>query len=277
MIFLPVTTTIPIRKPFVRCPSFVDGKGPPPVEFFEETQQHLSAYFHGKLGWEWSLCREDFDGATYPANYIGAFKYNNAGAATVGVLPSLDFQGEHGVWRVIAPVFPFEFTMHTAPCHVGTNDLLLSAKVLCLDRTDIDPVATRGFWVGSGDPAASYPAICGGSDFDNWQVFTPEAIGQPPRFYDTGIPFYDSRNTMPDQVMRAWHVLQISRCAGVWRFFINGRLARLTGNGLTAAEGVYYPQSLDAVQRWFRIRRWALGAVTTGAYLDWFSMMAKRA
>ena len=23
MIFLPVTTTIPIRKPFVRCPSFV--------------------------------------------------------------------------------------------------------------------------------------------------------------------------------------------------------------------------------------------------------------
>jgi hypothetical protein len=277
MTFLPITTTLPNRKPFVRCPSFVDGKGPPPVEFFDESQDHLRAYFHGALGWEWSINREDFDSPVYPANYLGDFRYVNAGfGVTLSVLPSLDFQGEHAVWRGIAGVLPYEFTMQTNGCYVGTGDLLLSCKVLCLNKQDIDTVGLKGFWVGCGDPAGGYPAFAGGSDFDNWQVFMPPAIGEPPALFDTGIPFYDSQNTMPDQVMRAWHVLQISRNAGVWRYFVNGKLARLTGNGLTNAEGIYYPQSLTEARRYFKIRRWAGGLGTSGFYIDRYDAAFQR-
>lgn len=291
MNFIPLSTTHPTRRPFVRELSYVDLKGPPPVEFFDGVQDHMGALFHGRLGWAWSVHREDFDAEFYPANKMGIFSVFNfaAGLTLSAAPPGLPIiQGEHGVWRGISGAFDYDVTLTEHANWVGTKDFLVSAKVLCLNSRDIDIVDREGFWVGCGlrvSTAAgdvtdgipnAYPALCGGAGTANWQVWCPPAAGKVGLFYDTGIPFLDSQNTQPDQVRRAWHVLQISRLGGVMRFFVDGRLARLTGNGLSGAEGIYYPADLRAMRRFFRCKRRFLGLANTGFYIDFFHRLCRR-
>lgn len=285
---LPITVCEPTRKPYSAGFRFRDGKGPPPCDFFDETQDHLAALVHAGTGWRWSICTEDFDGIVYPANYLGVFRFSNfAAGLTLSAAPSglHIIQGEHGVWRGISGAFDYDFEMQEAasfvaaytPGRAGSGDFLISCKVLVLNRALLDPFAAQGVWVSCGDKAASCPALCGGGDTPNWHVFCPPAAGQPATFFDTGVPLYDSQNTMPDQVRRAWQVVQISRVDGVMRFHVNGRLLRLTGNGLTSAAGIYYPPALPELRRYFRIKRRFAGPANQGFYIDFFHRATRRA
>lgn len=281
----PITAAHPAHKPYSSGFPFVDGKGPVPYEFFDETQDHLGVLAHAGTGWAWSRDVEDFNGEVYPVGFLGQLTMINlpVGAGlSLTPMSVLNFQGEHGVWRGLSGVAQWDFTLQSNACHVGTQDFLISAKVLCLARANLDPVDSFGFWLGCGPKVGAgvdpprYPAICGGGDKANWQIYAAPAEGQAGVYFDTGIPFHDSLGTMPDTVQRAWHVLQISRVGGAFRFFINGRLIRLNGNGLTDREGIYYPTSLPEVRRFFRTRRWRAGPINEGFLVDFFHRLCRR-
>ena len=274
----PIAATQPAWKPYSAGFPFIDGKGPPPYEFFNEAQDHIGALAHAGTGWRWSADREDFVNEVYPVGYLGKFAVNNlpvgAGLSLTPLSP-VSFQGEHGVWRGLSGGGPYDFEMWTGASNIGRADFLVSAKVLCLNRSAVQPVADNGFWVGCGRRTDAMPAICGGADQVNWQVWCPPEEGAPPQFFDTGIPFHDSQGTMPDTVQRAGHVLQISRVGGALRFFINGRIVRLR-LGNVDREGIYYPAELPLLRRYFRTRRWAPGPANQGFYIDFFHRLARR-
>ncbi len=284
---LPISVCHPTRKPYSAGFRFRDGKGPPPCDFFDETQDHLGALMHAGTGWAWAIATEDFDGPVYPANYLGGFRYQNfAAGLTLGPAASGDLliQGEHGVWRGISGGFDYDLQMQENACFVsahtpgvpGSGDFLVSCRMLVLNRALLDPVRFQGVWVSCGLQTGGYPALCGGGDTPNWQVFSPPGEGLVPAFFDTGIPLHDSQNTMPDQVRRAWHTVQISRVDGALRFHINGRLVRLTGNGLTDREGIYYPVALPELRRFFRVKRRFAGPANQGFYIDFFHRACRR-
>lgn len=284
---IPISVTHPTRKPFSGGYRFVDGKGPPPYEFFDEAQDHISALMHAKLGWQYAMDREDFDNEVYPSNFLGKLRITRNGPGVGVTLSTLTptNQGEHGVWKGLSGALAaYEFEMQSNSLYVSahdpytphTGDLLVSAKVLCLNRAHLHVVDSFGFWVGCGYKQKNYPAICGGSDHDNWQVYCPPSLNVAGSYFDTGIPFHDSQNTMPDQVMRAWHTLDISRVNGVFRFFINKRLVRLSGNGLHDVEGIYLPDPLDDVRRYFRTQRPGGLPANEGFYVDYFHIAARR-
>lgn len=281
MNFFPITETHPLRKPYSGGARFRDNKPPAPLEFYDECQDHMAALYHMRLGWKWSGHREDFDNINYPSSYLGAFSYTALPVGSLSIAPlfPVNFQGEHGVWAISSSNANYDFTMSTAPCFVGTDDFLISAKFHVINRSHLDPVNTFGFWVGCGErigpDAVVYPALCGGADQTNWQIWCPPADGEPGAFFDTGVVFQDS-TTLSDNYQRAWHVLQISRVDGVVRFFINGALVRINGNGITNAEGIYYPANMRRLQRWFRTRRWFVGAANEGCYVDFFHRFARR-
>lgn len=288
MNFFPINRTHPMQKPYSGGMRFFDGKPPAPLEFFDETQDHLAALFHAQVGWQWSIHREDFDNYTYPANYLGVFAVDNqplgAGLTLVPFSPPIasppSFQGEHGVWYLQSGIGQFDTTLTTARANIGTQDFLISAKVCLINRAQLDPVATYGLWVGCGErlgpDAVYYPSLCCGADTTNWQAWCPPADGQPGQLFDTGIAVQDSTTLSDATGTRAWTVLQICRVGGVVRFFINGALARLTGGDLASAEGIYYPAVLSQFHRRLHTRRWFVGLANTGIYIDYMHRFCRR-
>ncbi len=288
MNFFPIHRTHPLQKPYSGGMRFRDNLPPAPLEFYDETQDHLAALFHARVGWEWSAHREDLDNYTYPSGYLGVFRVDNqplgAGLSLTPFSPAIGpaptFQGEHGVWYLKSGIGQFDTTLTSNLLNIGTQDFLISAKVCLINRAQLDPVATFGFWLGCGErlgpDVVYYPALCCGADTPNWQAWCPPADGEPGQLFDTGIAVQDS-TTLSDNYQRAWHVLQICRVDGVVRFFVNGALARLTGGDLVSAEGIYYPATLGRFQRYLHTRRWFVGLANTGLYIDYVHQLCRRA
>ena len=109
-------------------------------------------------------------------------------------------------------------------------------------------------------------------------LVTAVVLGAVADWFETNATCVDSQNTQPDQLRRAWQVLQISRTDGVLRFHVNGRLARLTrlAGGLRNVEGIYFPDALPRLRRYFRIKRRFAGLANEGVYLDFFHRAQRR-
>lgn len=286
---LPISVCEPSRKPYSASWRYKDGKGPAPHDFFDETQDHVSALAHAGCGWRWTISREDFDNTVYPTGYLGLFSYRNfAAGLTLAAAPSglPIIQGEHGVWRGLSGVFDYDFELWENTSYVGaytpgvpgSGDFLISCKIVILNRIFLDPYQQQGVWMSCGDKALFYPALCSGGDSPTWKVFSPSGPGAVADWFETNATCVDSQNTQPDQLRRAWQVLQISRTDGVLRFHVNGRLLRLTrlAGGLRNVEGIYFPDELPRLRRYFRIKRRFAGLANEGVYLDFFHRAQRR-
>lgn len=284
MNFLPTHHVLPRAQPFSRENTYVDLIGPPPVEFFDRTQDHLAQYVHARTGWKWSCEQEEFTTTLFPSNTkMASFTIVRNDVLGGGLAISnmtTGVQGEHGVVRgaAISAIMPYFFEAQTGCWRVGTEDFLVTFKVYCVRRSVIDQVVDGGFWIGCGPPIGAdgnaYPAIVGGSGLANWYIRTATDTSIV-RFYDTGIPFLTSEE-MPDQTRRAWNTLQICRINGTLRFYINSALARLTGFGLTNSEGVRFTASLRDMRGYFKTQRSGGGLTSDGFYMDYFSRWARR-
>lgn len=259
----PISLTIPNRKPFVRCPTFIDGKGPPPHDFFDETQDHLGAFSQALLGTEWSCQTEDFENEEYPAGFLGQFTIQASLGLSLSPLDATQ-QGESGVWLGQAGLAPFAFAMRSHSCDIGTEDFLFSAKVKTLNRSRLAPLQRFGFHVSMGGLWTPHlPGFGGGGDTPNWHIFSPLSEGEPPVFTDTGVPFLE----------QTWYVLQWGRFQGGLWFLINGKPIFVQGR-----PGIYLPSPMSGVYRHFQTRR-TLAALGLGDafFIDYFHAFIKRA
>lgn len=262
MTFQPISHTIPNRKPFVRCPTFIDGKGPPTHDFFDETQDHLGAYYHALLGTEWSCQTEDFDNEAYPPGFLGQFTLKTSVGLTLNPLAIMQ-QGDAGVWIGQSGTTPFIHEMGTNLCNIGTEDFLFTAKVRCLGVSHLDSFDRFGFHISMGGfPNPSLPGFAGGSGSPNWHIFCPKSVGVSPVYIDTGVPFLDS----------TWYILQWGRFRGGMRFFINGRLLWIDGY-----PGIDLPVPFNGCFRNFQTRRSAPGPLGDNFFIDYFHCFIKRA
>jgi hypothetical protein len=255
--------TYPQRKPFVRSHTFVDGVGPPPFSFFDETQDHLAALFHAALGWAWSVDSDEFTTAWTSSTYLSRMRVI---AATGGFLASPSASvanlGEHGIWTGLSGSSPWSYRAQSAPITLD-GDFLLTAKVRVTARERLDEAANKGFLIGCGDPSVvtAYPAISCGADSPNWQIRYADSGADLPRLADSGVPALSG----------VWYRLQISRVAGAVRWLINGQLVRVSGQ-----EGVFYPYRLQNGCKLLQASRMKPGPSGDGFSIDSFHLMAER-
>ena len=243
--------THPQRKPFVRSHTFVDGVGPPPYSFFDETQDHLGALYHAALGWKWSLDSDEFTETGARPGFLGRMRLSS-GTAGITVAPKttgLGF-GEHGVWEARSGAGAFTLRAGSSGISLG-GDFLVTAKVMLFGRDRLD---LGGFAVG-----VAGGEFLAGSDSPNWRVSYVTESGAI-AFDDTDIPVLDD----------TWYRLQVSRVAGSIRWHVNGQLARVGGR-----EGVRSPRQLDTDKLLLAIRS-APGPAGDGFAIDSFHLLAER-
>lgn len=261
-------TTISNRKPFVRDISFIDNEGPPPYLFFDETQDHLGAMQHCMSGWRWSCAREDFNAPAYPIDHLGEFEVTRNLGLTLAPVLAPD-EGTYGAWQGTSGGAPYVFKMASAHCLL-TGDFIFSARVWNKSRGRLDPVTgiDPGFYVGTGVRQGYVgfpfcPGFAGGDTTGNWYVvFDSSAIegAGGATAVETDQPFLDE----------TWYTLQITRCRGAIRWFINGRPIRVMG-----LEGIYMPDALKA-QRAFETTRFKVGPANDGFKIDFFHRICER-
>lgn len=267
--------THPQRKPYVRGTTFIDGEGPPPFGYFDETQDHLAGICHGLLGWNYSLDAEDFTQNFERTGYFGrrmllSKKLNSVVGPAEFLMPLEDLrygtwvgEGNNGVG------IPFELEAASAPVTLD-GDFLLTARVVITDLGSLDTAALRGFAVGTSPPSIPFgPGFAAGSDSPNWQILYAPDNASPAQLADTGIPI---RSRTP--LLRsggAWYTLQVSRVAGAVRWFINGQLCRLNGD-----EGMYYPYRILNGCRYIHAGRNHPGDPGAGFGIDIFNLLAQR-
>lgn len=256
--------THPQRKPFVRSTTFVDGKGPPPYGFFDETQDHLGTLYHAALGWKWSLDADEFTELVAPPRYLGRmYAYvTRPGIVVAPKTTGLAF-GEHGVWTAIGDGTPWVFGASGGAVTLD-GDFLATAKVMLFQRHNLDTVQKFGFAMAAGNifvgvSAVVCPGFAAGSDAPTWQILY--GTGIDPLYADTGVPVLNN----------VWYRLQVSRVAGAIRWFINGQLVRLNG-----AEGLYLPVRFLEGGKHLVMRRNKLGLAGVGFAIDCFHLLAER-
>lgn len=261
---------IPNQKPFVCDCTFLDGKGPPPYEFFDETQDGIAAAQHALTGWRWASHQEDFAtrGLLTPFRF-GDFRYtglNNRVAVNLAT-SSAGVAGEIRVFPDVAGL-PMSLRATSGESAIGENaDYLLSARVVILARESLQPAQNFGFWVGMGDSDLdNMPGICCGGDLLNWQVSTPLGAGLGRVLVDTGIAAQNGR----------YYNLQLCRRAGVRRYFVNGTPVRLpTPDRSDLRDGVFLPKAIPHMQRLLLCNQQAAGA-NTGFRVDFFHALIQR-
>lgn len=266
-------TTHPQRKPHVRSTTFIDGKGPPPFAYFDETQDHLGALFHAALGWQYSADPEDFGSGPYRPvleKYLGAGMLITKQTSSVALPSAIITYRRNGTWDVAGFVgmVPWEVEASSGFTSIE-GDFLMTARVLIQNRTKLDTVANHGFLLTNGIPGF-LPSCLGfacGSDLPNWQIFYAADTNSSPSFADSGIPI--PQNT--GDSLSGWYTLQVSRVAGAVRWFINGALVRLNG-----AEGLYYPGLIRLGGKYVRAGNSRMGPSGAGYTIDMFHLFASR-
>ena len=256
-------TTYPTRRPFVREITFVDGIGPPPFGWFDETQDHLGGIAQSSLGWSASIDSEEFEQSYVTAGYFGRMLVTReVGLNSIGPVAPVEV-GEHGVWQYQANALPFAYTAEGARMALD-GDFLLTAKVKIVSPGSLDTAELRGFVVGLGPLVGmgQFPCIACGGDKENWQALYSPDPSSAQVVDDTGIPCVAGR----------WYRLQISRVAGAVRFFVNGALARFA-SGL---EGVYSPDRLLNARKLVEISRTNAGPANEGFFIDSLHLRAER-
>lgn len=252
----------PQRKPFVRSHTFVDGIGPPPFTFFDETQDHLGTMFHALFGWRASIDTDEFE-TNYAAgdnlSKLTIFRQLGAGFNVASVTASAF--GEHGVWIISAGAGPWQLGARSGELDLRGN-FLLTAKVQIINRAHLDASGANGFCVAVGDRARIpvCPGIACGNESPNWQVFYALSPTAAATYVDTGIPVIDG----------AWYRLQISRIGGAVRWHINGAEVQVNGD-----PGAYYPHVLIG-SKFVYVSRWTAGGAGDGIYLDALHLLAER-
>jgi len=246
--------THPQRKPFVRSHTFVDGVGPPPYSFFDETQDHLGAYFHAALGWRYSLDSDEFTEVGARPGFLGRMRVTLLGATVAPKTTGLTF-GEHGVWEARSGAAAYSVSASGGGASLGgaslDGDFLATAKVMLFGRERLDP---RGFLAGLPD----YAFICG-SGWPNWLVVYVTEPGTL-AFADTDVPVLDN----------VWYRLQVSRVADAVRWHVNGQLVRVGGR-----EGVPFVRQFGLAKLLLAIRS-APGPAGDGFAIDSFHLLAER-
>ncbi len=243
--------THPQRKPYVRSHTFVDGVGPPPYSFFDETQDHVGALYHAALGWKWSLDSDEFTEVGARPGYLGRMRLlsSTSGITVAPKLTGLTF-GEHGVWEARSGAGAFLIRAGSARISLG-GDFLVTAKVMLFGRDRLD---SAGFSAG-----VAGCAFLAGSSNPFWRV---TYVAEPGT-----IAFAETEISVLDGV---WYRLQVSRVAGAVRWHVNGQLARVGGR-----EGVPSPARLDADKLLFASRS-APGPAGDGFAIDSFHLLAER-
>jgi hypothetical protein len=267
-IITPIAAAHPTRKPYVRDTTFMDGKPGPPFAFFDETQEHLGAAVHARLGWRWSVSREDFDRRSYPAGYLGALRIKKNQADPAGLrfalASALSVPGECGVWAgLVAHTTgnPFDVELGDVACASGA-DYLVSAKVALLGRSRLDIYTDEGFHLGVSPKAVGGAAFVAGGSSDTWWTFHGD---RSPKYLNTGIPCIEG----------AYYVLQIGRVAGAIRWHINGAQVNFVSPAGDRSTGLYAP-GLVPVGRSIRIKRWNPGPAGDGFRMDFFHRLVQR-
>jgi len=256
--------THPQRKPFVRSCTFTDGIGPPPWTFYDETQDHLGAFYGGALGWKYSVLADEFEAMHVRPGYLGnrMLTVNSSGVVTIAPKTTGLEPFEHGVWKVTGGAAAWNYAARTQQMDLD-GDFLVTAKIKIYSRETLDTMALGGFMLPCSD-LTSIPAPVGftcGSDSPNWHVLYPPDATASVAAADTGIP----------ATSNAWYRLQVSRVAGAVRWFINGRLC--TVNGLP---GYYFPDRFGEGCKQIRISRRKIGAAGEGFEIDSFHLVAER-
>lgn len=253
----------PQRKPQVRSHTFIDGIGPPPWTFFDETQDHLGALFQAMLGWKASIDFDEFTTLYADGTNISQLTiYQQMGGAfAIAPLTSAEL-GEHGVWRITAGAAPWQVGARSAELDLR-GDFLLTAKVRVRNRSHLDFSGLNGccLAVGNRTRIPVCPGIACGSESPNWQVFFGTSPTSGTTYADSAIPVVDGM----------WYRLQISRLNGALRFHINGAQVQVNGD-----PGVDYPYVLTGC-KFVYVSRWtAGGAGVDGIDIDAMHLLAER-
>jgi hypothetical protein len=198
--------------------SFVDGKGPPPYDFFDQWQDHAAAFAGAIAGRSHSLDSDEFTEAWFRSGYFGRmFIERNTGASITAAPGSTPGQvGIHGAGSALGGLGSFSFAVGGG-LHNLAADFLLTAKVKIVAPQSLDSANALGFCVAIGDPLLGSPRPPGfvaGGDTATWRVLYAVDGLSGTIIYDTGIP------CLPD----VWYRLQISRVNGAVRWFINGQI-----------------------------------------------------
>lgn len=217
----------PTRAPFVRERTYVDGKGPPPFEFFDQTQDAVLARAQSLvLGMGWAIHREDFDSYLDPASpdQLGQFEYSRQNLS-LSLLQLMRVGGAGIVeWVTTDNKKSSSLQLRSAESWAD-RDYLLTAKVSLTPATLL-PFAQLGFVMSAGQALSSTPGFYAGSDHPNFWVRAQENLDESPIMVDTGVPIIEDAD----------YILQISRVRGVVRYHINGRHLKIFGK-----EGCYLP------------------------------------
>lgn len=268
-IITPISVTHPTRKPYVRDTTFIDQKPGPPFAFFDETQDHLGAVAHARLGWRWSLDQEDFSEQSYPAGYLGVLKIKKNQIGFAGLkfaeVTTHTIPGTCGVWAGLVENTlnnPFDAEFTDLPC-LTSGDYLLSAKVSVVGRNRLDIFTDEGFHLGTSFKAAGGAAFVAGGSSETWWTFL---AGRSPKYMDTGIACLEG----------AYYVLQISRVAGAIRWHINGAPVVFTDPVSGEHSTGFYAPGVASVGRTLRLKRWNSGPAGDGFLIDYFHRLVQR-
>ncbi len=244
--------THPQRKPFVRSHTFVDGVGPPPYSFFDETQDHAGALYHTALGWKWSLDSDEFTETGARPGFLGRMRIIISSGVTVAPKTTGLTFSEHGMWEAKSGTTASQIIAQSGDGRMA-GDFLLTAKVMLRGRERFD-ASIAGFAVYSGAVR-----IYAASTWPNWRVNYTSATGSTVDV-DSGVPALND----------TWYRLQISRVATALRFHINGCLIPINGRG-----GAYLPGPLSAAKS-IGFTRPAPGPAGDGFAIDSFHLLAER-
>jgi hypothetical protein len=254
----------PQRKPQVRSCSFVDGKGPPPWTYFDETQDHLGGILQAPLGWNWSRCEDEFEIYRETTDYLGRHMRvtSTTGTFVVSKKSTDSGFGTHGVWEGVGGSGAWSFAARSAYITLD-GDFLATAKVQIYSRATLDTNALGGFVATAGEQFAApcAPGFSCGSDSANWQIVYPESQTGTSLRADSGIPVIDGE----------WYRLQVCRLAGAMRWFINGQMCKI-GN----APGLYFPYAYTTGCKQIQASRRHVGATGEGFAIDAFHLLAER-
>lgn len=254
----------PQRQPYVRAVSFVDTKGPPPFDYYDQFQDHFAALAGARAGRSHSLDSDEFTEAWFRSGYFGQmFIDRNIGGMTVAPDAMPDEIGIHGAASALSGVAGFSFAIRSGEFQLDA-DFLLTVKVKLVNPQSLNSALAGGFVASVGDAFLGTPhppGFAAGGDTQTWRLVYALDGTSPRLLYDTGIP------CLPG----VWYRLQVSRINGAVRWFVNGINARL--NGL---EGIYYPVALPGAKKWIEINRSAPGAANEGMIMDSAHLLAQR-
>lgn len=253
----------PQRQPYVRSLSFVDGKGPPPWDYFDQLQDHQAAYFGALCGRRASADADEFTESWFRAGYLGRMQIGSNIGMTVSPAATPDTVGIHGAASVLGGTGSLSFMASGAKYGLDA-DFLLTVKIKPVGVQDLDTAEQHGLVVGLGQQGlyGAYPSFAAGSDTDTWRTLWAPDLVSMPQVEDTGIPI----------VSATWYRLQISRVAGAVRWFINGQRVAVQ-NGL---EGLYYPYTMLDARKTIEVARTTSGASGHGFLIDSCHLLAAR-